>query len=785
MSTNQRIDEPARQQLLEEIRKRAEEAELARIEAEELKLALESRNVNIRTEDAGTEPEATSQISDLRDELAEALLSKDLARATALYAELQELLPDDPVVEQFEQEILALQQRPEAQSVEQPVRDEQAVDTARLYESANESYQKELYDDALQKLDDLLSRDPENARALELRRAVEKAKKLAELIAAEERARNEQELLEAQQVQLPLPRTPETPSLQPAQQETAKPKAVQQQESSAASPSSPPPPAQEQIAKVGPARVFVKFLAARKWTLVLAGVVLFVAVQTAPLLYEKVRSILIPQRASLVVVPISYGGDTDGGLVYGLTDEFISRLAQHSDLEVFATATSFRRAATDVEGVRLASSVGAKFLLVLGMFSSPESVIVKATVKDFAQGKVVLEQSFPMHRRELAQIPTAAVPAIARALGVATKEGVAPSAHIPPGEVFEKYLEARRLLQTSEGEHLDSVQSILRNVVRLDSLFAEAFTLLGWVRVLSYELSRDTVPAQLEEAQAYLQRSVGLGAKGPELYRLWGVLEYYRNKHQDAVQRLQEAVLMAPSDAEALRRLALAQLRIGRTEQALEAARKAVRFDPGNAPSHWVLGLLNLLLGESEGALRELQSTLSLSRHGLNSGRQAYLAALIANNRHEQALDLAKQHVARYPESIEALYELGRMYQLAGKPKQLWAQALQRAKELSLQQIKRDPANPQVWSYLALTETRLGNFKQGMAACTKALSLAPHDYPTLYYATRVRALQGGRTPEAYAFLARAVYRRFSLPDLLDLDLLTLRRDPEFVRKITQ
>jgi tetratricopeptide (TPR) repeat protein len=326
---------------------------------------------------------------------------------------------------------------------------------------------------------------------------------------------------------------------------------------------------------------------------------------------------------------------------------------------------------------------------------------------------------------------------------------------------------------------------VLQRIIGHDSLFADAQILWGQTRVVLYETERDTSPQLLEQAHESLQRGMGMGAAGSGVYTLWGMIDYYNGRYQEAIERLSRAVEVAPSDAEAQRRLALALLRVGKTDRALDAARHAVQYDPRNPHSYALLGNLSLLIGNAQTALQALQMEDSLRPADQRHRSDTYVAALVASDRREQALDVMKQRLMIEPDSIAALYNLGRMYQLAGKSKRMWDDVLGRARTLVLQQLKAHPQESRLYSYLSLIETRLGNFKEGMNARARALALAPDNYETLYYAARVAALQGGQSPEAYALLAKAIYRRFSLQQILDLDLLALRSDQEFVRKITQ
>jgi len=781
MLTDVKANEGSRQQLLDEIRKRAEEAELARIEAEELKLALESPRMSPAPPDAlasATDELHTSEVTDLRDELAQALVNNDLDRASSLYSELSALLPDDPVVDQFGAEIARLKDSLNRESRKPAHTADEGLQNIELLNAANAAYQREQYDDAMQKVAALLKRDPENVEALDLQRNIEKAKDLAERLKAEE------ERLQAEQQQEPesISIVPQKPSQAFGTTSGAKPTEP------TPSPSSLPDSERDDAPPASPSvlRQAAAFLSSHKWGIVVAGVLVFLGVQVASVVYHHLRTTVLRDRASVLIVPIvgTDGGNGSNDLVYGLADDLAAQLSQFPGLDVFAPTASMQHNRSDLDATRLAQELRAEFLLTLSLVSNPDSVVIRMSVRRTTEGDAATEKTYVTQRGKLALMRNEAVAMLVRTMDVQRDEHTVPSVgYTPRDAAYETYLVARSLLHRPMPGAVDSALQMLRSATQQDSLFPEAQILLGRARVLLYEASRDTSPSLLQQAQANLQRGIGLGAKGSGLYTLWGMINYYTAQYHEAIERLKEAVEMAPSDAEAQRRLALAFVRVGRTEQALQAAHRAVQFDPRNPLSHSLLGRISLLLRDKQTALRELQAEAALMPD--RSPNDTYVAALVANDRREQALDLVKQQLATNADTIAALYNLGRMYQLAGKSKRLWDEALGQAKGAVQRQLRTRPDDPRLFSYLALIETRMGNFKEGMAACSRALALASHDYETLYSAARVVALQRGLSPEVYTHLAKAIYRRFSLEQILDLDLLALQDDPDFVRKITQ
>jgi Flp pilus assembly protein TadD len=122
--------------------------------------------------------------------------------------------------------------------------------------------------------------------------------------------------------------------------------------------------------------------------------------------------------------------------------------------------------------------------------------------------------------------------------------------------------------------------------------------------------------------------------------------------------------------------------------------------------------------------------------------------------------------------------------QSAGKPKAEWEEAFLRAEELLKAVLTARPDDALAHSQVALVRTRLGEFREAIAANQRALKLAPTDPTVLYNTARMYAMQNDKQ-QAKEFLAKAVDRYYSLQDILDRDLSSLHTEPDFMKIITR
>jgi tetratricopeptide (TPR) repeat protein len=317
-----------------------------------------------------------------------------------------------------------------------------------------------------------------------------------------------------------------------------------------------------------------------------------------------------------------------------------------------------------------------------------------------------------------------------------------------------------------------------RQAIRIDSLYSEAHSGLGWAYILAYEADENAPEAFLSQARWRVQRALSLSQRNAETFRVWGMTEFYGKQRAKAVERLEQSATIAPSDAESQRRLALCYLATGRTDQALKAAQRAVADDPGSIESYTMLAQIQQFLGDYRGALGSYTLGLRLA-----PDRSAYASAGLADvlvfvQQHERAKEILLDRLARMRDSYIDHYKEARIQQSAGQPQAEWSAALQRARALIDQRLAANPQDGEAMSWKALVHIRLGEFREANAAIKLARELAPDDLDVSYNAARAYALQRDRV-QAFELLRRAVAKRYSLIRILDMDFYNLRAEPEF------
>jgi tetratricopeptide (TPR) repeat protein len=810
-----------KKQLLDEIRKRAEQAEMSRLDQEERNRPGSEMSARLRQSTKSPFPisAAASQVAPnkaatqqkilvLRERLLSAIERGKKEKAAELFLELSKADPDNPELSVLKKKLQVLEeQKPPApeQSVlpQAPVRDAAAERADRevkrkhiadMMGAGDSYYQQEKYDKAAQYVSEVLKLDPTHGGAIALRDMVEKAKVLAEQILREEEEGRAKE--RAAGVSSAAPPEPAAPtSGRPTDFWGASltgPAVISEydlipQEKGPVGP--PPIPFSKRFSdRISSFEVPVK-------PLLTIAVVAVLAV-AAWYIYDTIHNSLAPARYSLLILPATTPGDTSLAVIAdGCAEDLMAGLAQVADMRVIAPITSFAFSASNAPAVQIARALGANDVLSWSMKRVGEKVLVQCALVDTASGGTQWSSNTQVSLRELPSLMLELMRGIAASMGtqLVVNDGKALRVATTNSEAaFGFYARGRAYLRTGDSFAPEEAIAALKEAIRLDPDFGDAYAALAWAHILAYETSIEMPPAHLAEASIALKKAMESGLRSSEVFRVNGLLEQYRGDYGKAIQKFEQAVNVSPSDAEAQRRLALAYAATGKLDLAVKAGQRSVADDPANITAQTLLGQIYQFRAvhmvdnrdDYRAALRAYEQGMRVARDKSEYSAGAYADVLVNLQQSERALDLMLDRVARVRESYVDLYKLGRVQQSAGRPSTEWRESFLRAREILTTHLGVQPDDAVAEAYLALVHTRLGAFKEAIAAIDRAQKLAPSDIEVLHLAARMYALQKDKA-KALEFLHKALDRRFNISRILDLDYFNLYSEPDFVTVLTR
>jgi TolB-like protein len=837
-----------REKLIQEIRRRAEEAELKRIEDEERRSIALGASVEPSVPPSSAEevpaagpppaesvpvapapappsaapppdpspvppppsappPSAVDQrIAELREKL-DIALDRGLAEKSApLLEALEALLPDDPVIPAYRERLHAVEVQAgkkgkkshgDARSKEEAARsraerEAQKKKITELLEHANAHYQQEKYDRALDDLGTLLEIDAGNDDALTLKRQVEKARTLAEQIREEEARRRAASAAQARPAPVPAPAPKDAAGVWGASLDTAQTQTVFEapEEKAAEITKAPKTPLVDQLVqRASGVHIPVKTLITAV-TVVIIGLLVYFVV-------DAIRNTVFPPKYSLLVFPAT-SSVTDGSLDYlseGITEGLIADLSMTREFRLLATTSSMHFADPRMHTAATARTVGVSFYLIWSVERAEELVSVQAALYDTSQAAPRWSGQYQRSLRELPALRQEIAREILTTMNVEMtpeEDARLRGRTTTPADAQESYLRARFLLRHADAGLLDSAVAGFALARILDPGSAETESGLGWTHVLSYEQGVDSSRANLNEALRCVQAAIASDRSSAEATRVWGMVAHFTGEHAKALPRMEEAARLAPADAETQRRLAVLALVAGRVEAALKAAETACSLDPFNEASWTIAGMVRNYRGQfaaanglDGGEEFAMAVTAFAAGRKLAADRSLYAATYSAD-----AFVYRQEHdraVELLTDRVARVRESAIDYYRLGRVLQSGGRPAQDWQSALRRagELLRDRTDPHSLALLALVHTRLGEFKDAATVSARALAAAPDDAAILYATARMHALQRGNTAQALAMLTRAVDKRYRLVDILDMDFFNLRTDPAFLLAITR
>lgn len=474
----------------------------------------------------------------------------------------------------------------------------------------------------------------------------------------------------------------------------------------------------------------------------------------------------------------------------GFMEDLIADVSRIGDVRVINPATANAFGASTAPAGQIARALGANYVLSWSIARAPTAFDIQLTFADTLGGNKLWGSQFHVSERELSATRPEIVRGLASGMGIKalTADGnVVNTIATNNAAAYDEYLRGRALLRSGDSFAPEDALMLFGQALKLDPEFAEAHAAAAWAHLLSYETSAEIQTSQVSGAITEVQKALSGGVKTSEMFRAWGLAEQCRGDFDKAVARFEQAVGVSPSDAESQRRLAVAYAAKGRIDEAVKAAQRSVADDPGNIAAHTLLGEVEQFKALHEldnrddyrAAMKAYDQGMRLARDKSGYGSGLYVEVLVHLDQIDKVTDILLDRTARIRDSYADFYNLGRVQQSAGKPIGEWQATFVRARDILTARLAAQGDDAVAQAYLALVYTRLGTFKDALAASARAQAAAPADNDVLYLTSRMYALQKDKK-HALEYLAKALTRRYSLGAVLDMDYFGLHADPDFL-----
>lgn len=260
-------------------------------------------------------------------------------------------------------------------------------------------------------------------------------------------------------------------------------------------------------------------------------------------------------------------------------------------------------------------------------------------------------------------------------------------------------------------------------------------------------LSRDGAPSPTMSGSTPLQQALA-------------ALE--RRDYATAAEVAGRAAQGAPQDAEPLRILGVAQLRLGSAREAVASLRRALKLDPLSAACYHALGNALQEQGQLEAAIHAYRRALRFDKAAL-AAHNDLGTALFAQGRLDEAIRAFQDALAQDPDQPAVLENLGSALRRAGRfgearavlMRSLRARIAMPFRRLLRRHAPRPAATTPSTLKRALQLYAGGHRSDALALCDEALRSQPQD-PEALHLKGLILLEAKQPEEAHPLLERAV-----------------------------
>lgn len=296
-----------------------------------------------------------------------------------------------------------------------------------------------------------------------------------------------------------------------------------------------------------------------------------------------------PTARRLAVLPFDNMGDTDDGyFVDGVADEVRGKLASLPGLLVIARTTSIQYKQSAKTPTEVGRELGVDYVLtgtVRWDKSTGSRVRVSPELIDVKSGATRWQQPFDASLTDVFQVQGDIASRVATALDVQLAEPSKQQLEHRPTAVlaaYDAYLKGNE--QFDRGitvtAALRQAISHYEQAVALDSTFLEGWSRLGESRAWLYVNALPT-PELAADARIAAARALALGPNTASALETATYVSMHVLRQSDsALMYAERAARVAPTNAEVLSALGLAQTGVGRWQDAVSTLQRATDLDP-------------------------------------------------------------------------------------------------------------------------------------------------------------------------------------------------------------
>ena len=346
---------------------------------------------------------------------------------------------------------------------------------------------------------------------------------------------------------------------------------------------SPSAPAPQAAAVPPPTRVRSKL------PLILGGALIIVLIVAGAVIWNRAATRRPPSTAnSIVVLPFldMTAEKSDQSFCDGLTEELSSWLAQIPSLRVVARTSAFvfRGRAQDVR--EIGKALDTSHILEGSVRRTDGHMRITVQLIDARTGYHLWSENFDRALADTLKVQEEISRAVAQTLKVrlTSESDRQMSGRLTPDpQAYQLYLLGRHFSQQVSSQSQERAIELYKQVIAADPKFAPAYTQLAYALLNEGQFRGTPVADLTAQVEPLIATAFRLDDRMSAAYAVRGVLRGTQSRTQEALDDLQHAIALNPSDMGAFAEIGRIRLFNGEPRAALKSYDGAAALDPLNS----------------------------------------------------------------------------------------------------------------------------------------------------------------------------------------------------------
>jgi len=253
-------------------------------------------------------------------------------------------------------------------------------------------------------------------------------------------------------------------------------------------------------------------------------------------------------------------------------------------------------------------------------------------------------QTWDKDLRNIFKIQNEIAEAVAESMELRLVSADIPKVKEAQTSAYELYLKARHRFQNTNGdEGLLWVEEQLKNVIKIDSTYAPAWSLLGKVYHSQNNYGLIDAAEGYKHSKEALERALKLDSTYAQTYSTLTTIAIDYEKDLGQAERwANKGIKMQPNNSDVIDGASEVAFLLGKSEKAIELSKKAIRLDPVDGNNYYFMSNTYYFAEEYEKAIENIEEAIRLNP-GSDVVYATYAMALYQLKRYDEALEIIEK----------------------------------------------------------------------------------------------------------------------------------------------